>query len=172
MKPMKPWLLLIPLWLFTLVAFAAPPQQTLTPVEKLPLAPNFELKDIDDTSYRLSKARGKVVIINFWATWCPPCRKEMPSMQRAWEQLKDEGVEMWAINVGESDDEIFQFSADYPVDFPLLLDLDSSVTDQWPVIGLPSTFIVDTEGRIAYRAIGGREWDAPELLEQIRTLLQ
>lgn len=93
-------------------------------------------------------------------------------MQRAWEQLKDEGVEMWAINVGESDDEIFQFSADYPVDFPLLLDLDSSVTDQWPVIGLPSTFIVDTEGRIAYRAIGGREWDAPELLEQIRTLLQ
>ena len=93
-------------------------------------------------------------------------------MQRAWEQLRDEGVEMWAINVGEGDEEVFLFTADYPVDFPLLLDSDSSVTDQWPVIGLPSTFIVDREGRIAYRAIGGREWDAPELLEQIRTLLQ
>jgi peroxiredoxin len=169
---MKPWLLLIPLWLLTLAAFGAPPQQTLTAVEKLPPAPDFELRDMDDNSYRLSAQRGKVVIINFWATWCPPCLKEMPSMQRAWEQLRDEGVEMWAINVGESDEEIFLFTARYPVDFPLLLDSDSSITDQWPVIGLPSTFIVDREGRIAYRAIGGREWDAPELLEQIHTLLQ
>jgi len=110
------------------------------------------------------------VIVNFWATWCPPCREEMPSMQRAWEQLQAEGVMMLAVNVGESADTVFQFTANYPVDFPLLLDLDSSVLGQWPVQGLPATFVVDSEGRIAYRAIGGREWDDPQLLAPVLKL--
>ena len=91
-------------------------------------------------------------------------------MQRAWEQLHKEGIEMLAINVGEDEDSIFIFTADYPVEFPLLLDPDSKATKQWPVIGLPSTFVVDGEGRIVYQAIGGREWDAPELLAPIRQL--
>lgn len=85
-------------------------------------------------------------------------------MQRAWEQLQAEGVMMLAVNVGESADTVFQFTANYPVDFPLLLDLDSSVLGLWPVQGLPATFVVDPQGRIAYRAIGGREWDDPRLL--------
>jgi peroxiredoxin len=92
-------------------------------------------------------------------------------MQRAWEKLKNRGVEMWAVNVGETDEEILIFTARYPVDFPLLLDSDSSVTDQWPVVGLPSTFVIDKDGRIAYRAIGGREWDDPKILEKIDLLL-
>lgn len=168
---MKSWLLLIPLWLYCAVTFGASPSQTLTPMKSLPAAPDFEMVDMDDNNLKLSAQRGKVVIVNFWATWCPPCLKEMPSMQRAWEQLKDERVEMWAINVGETDEEILIFTARYPVDFPLLLDSDSSVTDQWPVIGLPSTFVIDKQGRIAYRAIGGREWDTQELLDKIRLLL-
>ena len=77
---------------------------------------------------------------------------------------------MLGVNVGEDDDVIFRFTADYPVDFPLLTDRDSSVVGAWPVRGLPTTFVVDPDGRLIYRAIGGREWDDPRLLEQVRAL--
>ena len=151
------------LLLAPLAAHATAQPQTLTEVEPATAAPEFSLEDMDGNRFTLSDLRGEVVIVNFWATWCPPCREEMPSMQRAWEQLQAEGVMMLAVNVGESADTVFQFTANYPVDFPLLLDLDSSVLGQWPVQGLPATFVVDSEGRIAYRAIGGREWDDPQL---------
>ena len=144
--------------------------ETLTPVEGAPAAPDFNLPDMDGDALRLSDLRGKVVIVNFWATWCPPCREEMPSMQRAWEQIRAEGILMLGINVGEDEDTIFQFTADYPVDFPLLLDADSSVTGRWPVRGLPTTFVVDPAGRLVYQAIGSREWDDPDLLAKVRAL--
>ena len=136
---------------------------------KIP-APDFTLPDVDGEVHRLSAYRGKVVVVNFWATWCPPCREEMPSMQRAWEQLQREDVLMLAVNVGEDEDTVFQFTANYPVDFPLLLDLDSGVTKAWPVRGLPTTYVVDPRGRLVYRAIGGRAWDEPQLMEAIRGL--
>jgi peroxiredoxin len=142
----------------------------LTPLPERPDAPDFELKDPDGDIHRLSEFRGKPVIVNFWATWCPPCREEMPSMQRAWEQVREEGIVMLAINVGEDEDTIFQFTANYPVEFPLLMDTDASVVQSWPIRGLPTTFVVDTEGKLAYRAIGGREWDDPVLLDTVRAL--
>ncbi len=144
----------------------------LTKLIGAPNAPDFGLSDLDDNLHRLSDYRGRVVIINFWATWCPPCRAEMPSMQRAWEQLEAEGVVMLGIDVGEDEDTVFQFTANYPVDFPLLLDRDSAVIDQWPVRGLPTTFVVDPGGKIRYQAIGGREWDQLELLRIVRSLKQ
>lgn len=144
--------------------------QTLTPVTGTPEAPDFRLEDADGNPHRLSDYRGKVVVINFWATWCPPCREEMPSMQRAWEAVKDEGIVLLAVNVGEDEDTIFAFTANYPVQFPLLMDKDSKVIGDWPVLGLPTTFVVDPRGRIAYRAIGGRAWDSPEILAPIRAL--
>jgi len=110
------------------------------------------------------------VIVNFWATWCPPCREEMPSMQRAWERLRDDNILILAIDIGEDEDTIFTFTADYPVEFPLLMDRDSSVIAQWPVRGLPTSFVVDPEGRIVYRAIGSRDWEHPALLETLRGL--
>ncbi len=91
-------------------------------------------------------------------------------MQRAWEQLRAEDIMMLAINVGEDEDTIFRFTANYPVEFPLLMDLDSKVTGEWPVRGLPTTFVVDPQGRLVYRAIGGREWDDAELLQAVRAL--
>ena len=144
----------------------------LTKLADTPQAPEFVLRDLDGNQHRLSDYRGQVVIINFWATWCPPCREEMPSMQHAWESLKNDGIHMLAINVGEDEDTIFQFTANYPVDFPLLMDSDSGVINQWPVRGLPTTFVVDPKGRISYRAIGGREWDDPALLSLVRALKQ
>ncbi len=153
----------------------SPAQQAgdgLTKLPDAPQAPNFVLSDLNGNQHQLSDYHGQVVIINFWATWCPPCRAEMPSMQRAWAQLEEEDILMFGINVGEDEDTIFQFTANYPVEFPLLMDSDSSVINQWPVNGLPTTFVIDPKGRIIYRAVGGREWDAPELLALVRALKQ
>ena len=91
-------------------------------------------------------------------------------MERAWEQLRHEDIVMLAINVGEDEDSIFEFTASYPVEFPLLLDQESAVIGSWPVRGLPTTFVIDPQGKIVYRAIGGRDWDAEEVLQKIRAL--
>ncbi|WP_456404154.1 peroxiredoxin family protein [Thiolapillus sp.] len=142
----------------------------LTALPDKPKAPDFALKDVEGNLHHISDYKGKVVIVNFWATWCPPCRAEMPSMQRAWEQLREEGIMMLAIDVGEDEDAVFEFTASYPVEFPLLLDTESSVSEAWKVKGLPTTFVVDQWGRKVYRAVGGREWDAPDLLDKVRAL--
>ena len=154
-------------WLLTLNAFA---EQTLAPVSGKILAPEFTLQDTRGELHHLSDYRGKPVIVNFWATWCPPCREELPSMNRAWHTLEEEGVAMLAINMGEDEDTIFIFSADYPTDFPILMDRTGEVIEQWPVKGLPTTFVIAPDGTIAYRAIGSREWDAKELLDSVRAL--
>jgi peroxiredoxin len=91
-------------------------------------------------------------------------------MNRAWEVLEQEGIAMLAINVGEDEDTIFIFSADYPADFPILMDQTGTVIEQWPVKGLPTTYVVAPDGTLAYRAIGSREWDDGVLLDMIRSL--
>ena len=144
--------------------------QGLSAIPGKVMAPDFELVDTEGQTHRLSDYRGRTVIINFWTTWCPPCREEIPSMNRAWNSLKQDDVIMLGINMGEDEDTIFIFTADYPADFPLLLDRDGEVIAEWPVKGLPTTYVVAPDGRIAYRAIGGREWDAPELVDAIRAL--
>ncbi len=144
-------------------------EQSLTPYKGAQPAPDFELVDVDGDKHRLSDYRGKPLIINFWATWCPPCREEMPSMNRAWSKVKDD-VSMLAINVGEDEDTIFIFSADYPIDFPVLLDRSGDVIREWPVKGLPTTFVLDREGNIRYMAVGAREWDDDALLEIVKGL--
>jgi len=151
----------------TMYASAEP---TLTPVPGKVMAPEFTLQDTHGKLHRLSDYRGKPVIVNFWATWCPPCREELPSMNRAWHTIEEQGVAMLAINMGEDEDTIFIFSADYPTDFPILMDQTGEVIEKWPVKGLPTTFVIAPDGTIAYRAIGSREWDARELLDSVRAL--
>ncbi len=118
--------------------------------------------------YRLADYRGKPMILNFWATWCPPCRAEMPSLQRAHEALASEGIAVIAINVGDDADAIAEFLVNSPVSFPLPMDRDSTIAQRYPVIGLPTTFVIDAEGRLALTALGEQEWDDPALLEQVR----
>lgn len=91
-------------------------------------------------------------------------------MQRAHEALSGDGIAVVAINVGDDADTILSFLADNPVDFPLPMDLDSRVVQSYPVMGLPTTFVIDPDGRLAYVATGGREWDDPKLLDQVRAL--
>ena len=165
-------LLAMPLLALTCAARSQGSRQTLTPLAQRVPAPDFALPDMDGRIHRLSDYRGRVVIVNFWATWCPPCREEMPSLQRAREALRADGVEVLAVDVGEDEDTVFTFTADYPVEFPLLLDGDGAVIGEWPVKGLPTTFVVDANGRIAYRAVGGRAWDDPVLLAMVRGLLE
>lgn len=91
-------------------------------------------------------------------------------MQRAWEKVRDEGIVFLGVNVGEDADTVFLFLADYPVDFPLLLDVDANVIKQYPVTGLPTTYIIDPQGRITHRAVGGRDWADDQLLNTLRAL--
>ena len=156
--------------LMSITAHAAP--QLLNPITPSQPAPEFSLIDTDEKTHSLAAYKGKPVIVNFWATWCPPCREEMPSMERAWQKIQSEGIAMVGINVGEDSDTVFGFSAEIEVSFPLLLDTDGQATRQWPIRGLPTTYVIDPEGNMVYHAIGGREWDDEALLDQIRALKQ
>jgi len=151
----------------------APVPQTLTEVAKRPQAPDFVLEDIDGKKRRLSDLRGKVVLVNFWATWCPPCRREMPSIERLSHVLKGADFAILAVNVAENLDTVFSFTGtlDPVPTFPIVFDRDSGVLKAWPVRGLPTSFVLDKQGRIAYRAVGGREFDDPAILAQLRKLL-
>ncbi len=161
---------LLPLLLLLVPALALAGRIAITPIEEKPSAPNFSLKDMDGNVVTLESLAGKPVIVNFWATWCPPCRAEIPAMNRAWHKIKDKGVAMVAIDVGEDEDTIFAFQADYPMDFTVLLDEDGKEIKRWPVRGVPTTFILDPQGRMVYRAAGAREWDNDELLQKILDL--
>ena len=156
--------------LLFLVAGAAFSEQPLSPLPGRVPAPGFTLPDTNGKLHRLADYRGRPVIINFWTTWCPPCREEIPSMNRAWKILEQEDIAMLAINMGEDEDTIFIFNADYPADFPILMDRAGTVIEQWPVKGLPTTYVVAPDGTLAYRAIGSREWDDGALLDMIRSL--
>lgn len=168
MTVMKTWRGLVVLLIaLTGVAHA---EQNMTAIPGKIMAPDFALQDTEGKMHRLSDYRGKPVIINFWTTWCPPCREELPSMNRAWHLLEKEGIAMLALNMGEDEDAIFIFSADYPTDFPILMDQSGEVIEQWPVKGLPTTYVIAPDGTIAYRAIGSREWDDKALLDAVRAL--
>ncbi len=146
--------------------------QDLTPIPNKPMAPAFDLKDPQSQSQRLADYRGKPVILNFWATWCPPCREEMPSMQRAHQTLSGEGIAVIAINVGDDAAAIGEFLAQTPVDFPLPMDPESRVAQSYPLKGLPTTYVIDPQGRLVYAAEGEREWDDPKILDRVRALKQ
>jgi thiol-disulfide isomerase/thioredoxin len=146
----------------------------LTEVAEPQLAKNFTFKDLDGKTRTLSDYRGKVVLVNFWATWCPPCRREMPSLERLNQKLQGEPFIILAVDQWESYDLVFAFTGqlDPQPTFPILFDSKSQASKQWDVKGLPASFIVDKKGRVVYRAMGGREFDHPEIEQLIRNLLK
>ncbi len=136
-------------------------------------APPLRLMDLDEVEQDLADLRGRLVLVNFWATWCPPCRREMPSMERLHQALKDQGLTVLAVDVGEDLDTIFAFTGQLEPapTFPLLADLDGSTAEAWGVLGLPTSFVVDPEGQIVMRAVGGTEFDDPALIEALEPYL-
>lgn len=167
-----PWLFLLALVTGSLPA-AEKLGHDLSPVAPAVAAPAFRLQDMDEASIALEDFRGRVLLLNFWATWCPPCRREMPSMERLYQGLKDEGFSVVAINQFEDPDHVFAYIGQLETDprFAILFDPDSSVSEAYGVRGLPSTFLIDRRGQIRYQAIGGREFDHPEVISTIRALL-
>ena len=121
------------------------------------LAPDFTLDMLDGTKVTLSELRGKIVLINLWATWCPPCRAEMPALENAYKQYKDSGVVVLGLNVTNQDSEkdIPPFVDEFGLTFPILLDRDGSVSALYQLKGLPTTYFVNREGIIRTVVVGG-----------------
>jgi peroxiredoxin len=151
----------------TFSASAHSSDKTLTPLKFHPMAPEFILEDIYGRQHALADYRGKVVVVNFWATWCSPCLAEMPSMQRAANWLAKYDIPLLAVGVGETKDRVQRFHQNMPVTFPLLLDTGSEVMEAWAARSLPTTYVLDQKGQVIYLAIGSREWDSPKILKQI-----
>jgi peroxiredoxin len=118
-------------------------------------APPFTLNNVEGRPVSLADYKGKVVLLNFWATWCEPCKKEMPEIQAAYEQYKDRGFVVLGINFGENPDPAASFVHHGRLTFPVLLDRKIKVAEQYGVINLPVTFFVDPEGVIRERVVGG-----------------
>ena len=160
--------------LFTLTSAYAQEElePALTPVAGLPPAAAFELKDLEGDVHVLADYRGRVVVLNFWATWCPPCRREMPALERLHLKTADEKIRVIAVNVGEDFDTVFSFTGQLTPapTFPMLFDAEATSMEPWKIRGLPTTYVVDPVGRIAYRAVGGREFDHPDLIAKLREL--
>ena len=122
---------------------------------------SLSLVDVEEQPISLESFKGKVILLNFWATWCPPCIKEMPSMERLRNQLTGKPFEVVAINVGESPTTVssFMLELDTELTFPILLDQDAKSFGQLGLRGLPMTLILDHEGNIIEKVLGGRDWD-------------
>ena len=133
---------------------------------------NFRLPDLQGQLQDIAQYRGKWLVVNFWATWCPPCVKELPSMQAVRNRLAGEPFEVIAVNVGEDFDQVKNFLnlLDAGLDYPVLLDENLVTTKNWKVRALPTTYIIDAQGRARYIATGERDFDAPEVVSMIRAL--
>jgi len=129
-------------------------------------APTLDGRQVD-----LRDLKGRVVLVNFWATWCDPCREEMPSFQRLRDKLKGRAFEVITVNYGEGPAKIQPFLDRWRIDLPVLLDRDKEAAAAWHAGGLPMTFIVDAEGRVRYSAFGECDWSTGEPLRAVEALL-
>jgi len=136
------------------------------------IPPDFKLKDLQGREVSLKSYRGKVVLLNFWATWCPSCRKEIPSMVKLYESYKNKGLEIIGINLDKLDKSgIEKFSLEYNINFPILLDPTGKTAALYGITALPATFILDRNGKIQEKVAGGKDWSSEENLKIFETLL-
>ena len=134
-------------------------------------APAIELKTLDGRPFQLEELRGKVVLVNFWATWCEPCVEEMPSIQKLRARLASASFEVVAINYQEGEARIRGFLRKMPLAFPIVRDTDGDVARAWQARIFPSSYLVDAEGRIRYVLKGATDWSAPETVKKVESLL-
>ncbi len=134
-------------------------------------APEFSLPDLEGRIHKLSDYRGKVVFLNFWATWCDPCKDEMPSMEMLHRTLKDKPFVILAVSVDKKREDIEKFLREYNISFLILHDRKGSVKELYKTTGVPETFIIDQNGIIAEKVWGPRDWTRRENLKTIFRLL-
>lgn len=134
-------------------------------------APSLEQPDIDGKTHKLADYRGKVVMVQFWATWCPPCLKEMPAMQRLDKKMAGKPFAILAVNMGESNKAVREFMTKTKVNFTVLMDEEGKAVGAWKVFVAPSTFLLDAQGNVRYTLQGGAEWDEADYVKAISELL-
>jgi|SRR5688572_5766107 len=134
--------------------------------------PALKLRDLQDKSFDLAVMKGRVVLVNFWATWCEPCRDEMPALERLREKLKGRSFELVTVNFGESNATVSRFLTKLNVSVPVLLDPVKDAADAWKVRGLPMTFIVDAGGTTRYWSFGEQDWSQGEPFRLVESLVR
>jgi len=129
------------------------------------------LKDLNGRLHDLADYRGTVVLVNFWATWCQPCREELPSLARLRDAMRGRRFEVLTVNVAEGEPRVKGFLAEVPLRLPVLLDRDGEAQRAWEVRGLPATFLLDREGVIRFWYLGELDWAQPAILRTVESLL-
>ena len=137
------------------------------------LAPGFSLRNLKGNRESLEKYRGQVVVLNFWATWCAPCRVEMPSFENLYRRYRSEGMAVLAITIDKNADaKIKSFVEEYGLSFPVLLDTKGEVERLYPSMTIPFTYVIDRDGRVVARVDGAKNWESEETFEAIEYLLK
>ena len=136
------------------------------------IAPPLSLENMDGEKFSLSIGKQRWSFVHFWASWCGPCRREMPTIQTVTQDMAKDNIDFVIINTAESEDTIFGFLGAVAPDINTLLDRDGLVTEQWQPRGLPSTYLVDPDGKIQYVVIGGQDWHKPLYQNFLRELSQ
>ena len=138
------------------------------------MAPDFALPSLDGNTVRLSDFRGKkAIFLNFWATWCPPCRLEMPTMEKAYQEYKSQGLEILAVSVDAGQKSVVKnFLQEFKLTFPALLDPDMEVLRLYRMFSLPATFLIDKQGIIRHRELGYSDWTDPESRKKLEEILK
>ena len=136
-------------------------------------APNFTLPDLEGKMVSLTDYKGKVVLINIWATWCPPCVEEMPSMEKLYQELKGEPFEILAVSIDVSGAKaVLPFMIENKLSFPALIDSKGDMKSLYQTTGVPESFIIDEVGIIVEKVIGPRDWASPNTIRYFRNLIQ
>jgi len=135
-------------------------------------APDFTLRSLDGKSHRLQDLRGKVVFVNIWATWCPPCRQEMPSMVRFYEKMRDRGVEILAVSEDNDGEALKRFVEKNGVSFPVVRDQNRQVYVRYRATGVPETHLIDKAGVIRHSVLGPFDWTSSGVLAAVTQLLE
>ena len=144
-------------------------KQRVTPRDfSLPLATS---SPVMGRTQNLGNLKGKVVFLNFWATWCPPCRQEIPSMEALYSRYREKGLEILAVNSGESQQEVLAFLSSNKLSFTVVLDSDGKASQVYGIQALPTSFLIDREGNIAAKLVGSINWDEPKVHAALEMLL-
>jgi thiol-disulfide isomerase/thioredoxin len=146
---------------------AAAELRAVTPQAASPLA----LSGLDGRSQDLKAHRGKVVLVNFWATWCEPCREEMPSIQRLHERLRGKAFTVMLVNVDEPEARVRRYLAEAKVDLPVLLDRNKEAIREWGVRVMPTSFLVGPDGRTRYQVVGDIDWSSERVVAAVEKLM-
>ena len=159
--------------LIMLTLFIQPIQANDMLMDPMPAAnpaPDFNLMGMDGDTHTLEDLKGKFVLVNFWATWCNPCKVEMPLLEKLHQTLKSEKFTVLGLHVGPGPENIEEFKKLMPISFPIYVDMDLEVN--WGVPGLPTTFLMDPEGKLIYRAVGKREFASDEMVNFLKSQIE